>query len=54
MNQKIKKQFMSFQYKQDIYNMTRLLKKHDWLSLYLFDQYDCNWLIVSENISYDD
>lgn len=53
MKSKIKRQFMSYQYKEDVFNIRRLLKKHEWLGIFLFSKYDY-LLLINENISYDD
>lgn len=54
MNSKIKRKFISSQYKEDIYRMCEMLLKYEWLSFYVFKQYDYNWLIAQhKNISDD-
>lgn len=54
-NSKIKRKFINLQYKEDVYNMCEMLIKCEWLSFYLFKQYDYNWLILQhKNNSYDD
>lgn len=53
-NSKIKRKFIKLQYKEDVYNICEMLIKYEWLSFYLFKQYDYNLLILQHKNSSDD